>query len=418
MKNYEILHGDCVELLPAIEDGSVNLIYLDPPFFTQKTHRLTNRDRDRTFSFDDMWQSYSQYGEFIQKRLQLLYQKLEVTGSLFFHCDRNAAHIVRLLLDNIFGVEQFRAEIIWHYRRWSNSKKGLLAAHQIIYHYSKTNDYKFNTIYTDYSNSTNVDQILQRRERDSANKSVYAKNSDGKIITNGGKQGVPLSDVWDIPYLNPKAKERVGYPTQKPLLLLERILQLTTSEGDFVLDPFCGSGTTIVAAKLLNRNGLGMDVSRDAVKLARERLANPIRTTSNLLLKGRESYKSADETALAMLTGLNFAPVQRNKGIDAILEDDIDGTPIPVRVQRLDETILEAGRKLYRAAKSKNANVMLLITIRDGGYLPFAEQLPQEIKLIDAPAKHIHNLLNRLRDSAFNLTQENPTEFATDVKRP
>ena len=415
MNEQKILHGDCLDLLPTINNESIDLIYLDPPFFTQKSHQLTNRSRDRTFSFDDMWRSHLEYGEFLHERLQYLHQKLAVTGSLFFHCDRNAAHIVRILLDNVFGVKQFRAEIVWHYRRWSNSKKGLLPSHQTIYHYSKSNAFKFNLIHTDYSSSTNVDQILQKRERDSANKSIYAKGADGKVISNGGKQGVPLGDVWDIPYLNPKAKERTGYPTQKPLLLLERILQLVTSEGDCVLDPFCGSGTTIVAAKLLNRNGIGMDISHDAVTLARERLTNPIRTTSNLLLKGRESYKSANAMALAMLTGLNFASVQRNKGIDAILKDDIDGSPIPVRVQRHNETILDASKKLYQAAKTKNAKVMFLIIMREGGYLPFANQLPKEIRLIDAPAKQIHCLLDELKQS--ELEQGNPTLLAADAKR-
>ena len=95
-------------------------------------------------------------------------------------------------------------------------------------------------------------------------------------MSNGAKRGVPLSDVWDIPFLNPKAKERTGYPTQKPLLLLERIIGLATNEGDCVLDPFCGSGTTLVAAQSLNRAALGIDVSEDAVELTKKRLEDPL----------------------------------------------------------------------------------------------------------------------------------------------
>ncbi len=166
------------------------------------------------------------------------------------------------LLDEVFGSENFRSEIIWHYRRWSNSQRGLLPAHQTILYYSKTDTYTFNEKLTEYSLATNVDQILQRRSRDDSNKSVYDRDENGNVVSNGPKRGVPLSDVWDIPFLNPKAKERTGYPTQKPLLLLERIISLATNEGDCVLDPFCGSGTTLVAAQSLNRTAMGVDVLR------------------------------------------------------------------------------------------------------------------------------------------------------------
>lgn len=119
--------------------------------------------------------------------------------------------------------------------------------------------------------------------RDANGKTKYKTNAVGGYELIQNKKGVPLSDVWDIPYLNPKANERVGYPTQKPILLLEKVIQLVTDEGDIVLDPFCGSGTTLVAAKLLNRKHIGIDISDDAVQLANKRVNNPIRTDSNLL---------------------------------------------------------------------------------------------------------------------------------------
>ena len=104
-----------------------------------------------------------------------------------------------------------------------------------------------------------------------------------------------MSNVWDIPYLNPSAAERVGYPTQKPILLLERIIDLVTDEGDVVLDPFMGSGTTLVAAKLKNRQYIGIDKSVDAIDLAKKRLESPIKTESMVLKKGRQSYKNLSE---------------------------------------------------------------------------------------------------------------------------
>src|SRR5699024_9228610 len=139
---------------------------------------------------------------------------------------------------------------IWAYKRWSNSKKGLLNNHQNIYFYSKSKSFKFNTMYTDYSPTTNLDQILQARMRDEHAKSKYKTDENGQVVLGKEKKGVPLSDIWNIPYLNPKAKERTGYPTQKPILLLEQIIKIATDEGDTVLDPFCGSGTTLVAADL------------------------------------------------------------------------------------------------------------------------------------------------------------------------
>ncbi|GAI03221.1 unnamed protein product, partial [marine sediment metagenome] len=261
--------------------------------------------------------------------------------------------IARLILDDVFGAKCFQSEIIWSYRRWSNSARKLLPAHQTILFYSKGRDFKFNTIFTGYSPTTNVDQILQRRSRDDSNKSVYARDQNGNVVYGGRKRGVPLSDVWEIPFLNPKAKERTGYPTQKPILLLEQIIRLSTDEGDVVLDAFCGSGTTLVAATLLGRSAIGIDISEQAVELTRRRLAEPVKTESKLLKNGLQSYKTANHHALALLNGISYTPVQRNNGIDAFLAETYQGVPIPLRVQRDGETVAEAASALYRAAMTK-----------------------------------------------------------------
>ncbi len=377
--------------------ASIDLAYIDPPFFTQKVHELYTRDRARVFSFEDVWSSQKEYAQFLFYRLQEIYRLLSAKGSLFFHCDRNTTHVARLILDEIFGRHNFRSEIIWHYRRWSNSQRRLLPAHQTIYYYTKSDDFTFNPIWVEYSPATNVDQILQRRKRDQFRKSVYAKDENGEIIPNGRKAGVPLSDVWDIPYLNPKARERTGYPTQKPILLLERIIGLATDKGDTVLDPFCGSGTTLVAAHLLDRFSIGIDSSADAVELTRSRLVQPTRSNSFLLLAGRESYRCADENALAVLQGLDYVPVHRNLGIDAILKDDFDGTPITIRVQRHHETVFEAAGKLFRASIPKKARIMFLVVIRKGGNFEFAEVLPPGVIAIESPAIRIGEYLLSLQ---------------------
>jgi site-specific DNA-methyltransferase (adenine-specific) len=292
------------------------------------------------------------------------------------------------------GPDCFKSEIIWHYRRWSNSTKTLLPAHQTIYFYVKSPEHTFNVLWEDYSPSTNVDQILQRRARDGYGKTVYQRDEFGDVIANGGKKGVPLSDVWDIPYLNPKAKERTGYPTQKPLTLLERIIQIATHENDWVLDPFCGSGTTLVAAKMLHRNALGMDISDDAMSLTLTRLKELQKSESHLLARGRNAYRNADKTALAFLRGLDYVQVHRNKGIDAILKENFDGTPVPIRVQREGETIIEAASKLYYAAKGKNVRVMFLVAQTSGGYLTLGDDLPPGIVVINSPALEIREYLD------------------------
>jgi len=356
-----VYEGDCLHIMQSIPDNHVDLIYLDPPFFTQKIHRSQTRTGDIEYAFDDVWETSDSYYAFICACLEVIREKLRNTGSVFFHCDKSANHLVRTAMDRVFGQHNFRSEIVWHYRRWSNSKRGLLSAHQTIFFYSKGTDYKFNEILEEYSSSTNVDQIMQKRKRDGRNKSIYARDDDGSIISSGAKKGVPLSDVWDIPFLNPKAKERVGYPTQKPVALLKRIIELVTDPGDLILDPFCGSGTTLVAAKLLDRSAIGIDTSRFAVQLSQQRLSDPLDTESKLLRTGRDAYDNHDDYAARHLASIDYTPVQRNKGIDGILKKEVKGLPVFLRVQRPSETQDDAASALIKATQNKGDGLMVVV---------------------------------------------------------
>jgi site-specific DNA-methyltransferase (adenine-specific) len=367
METNKIYHGNCVEKLQEIEEGRVDLVYFDPPFFTQKKHSLTSSDNSKVYEFDDKFNSLEEYLKLIEDTLIQCKKALKNTGSVFLHCDKTASHNIRTILDKVFGRENFQSEIVWSYKRWSNSKKGLLNAHQIIFFYSKTKDFKFNTIYTDYSATTNIDQILQNREKNEFGKSTYKRDSNGSIILGKEKKGVPLSDVWEIPYLNPKAKERTGYPTQKPVLLLNQLISIVTDEGDLVLDPFCGSGTTCVSAKLLKREYIGIDVSIDAVNLANSRLEEMIVTQSALLNKGLDDYLEKTEKELAILSNINAFPVQRNSGIDGFLKEHIDGNPIPVKIQNNYETLEDAIEKLEKATKGKEYPIKIVIQTKETG---------------------------------------------------
>lgn len=385
----QVVRGDCLQALEKITNSTVDLVYLDPPFFTNKHHSSVSRDRSKKFRFADLWNGLTDYAEFMEGRIRQIHRVLKDTGSIFVHCDTNANFLLRAILDDVFGANQFRSEIIWSYRRWSNSAKGLLPAHQTILFYSKTDRYKFNRIYGAYSETTNIDQILQLRVRDAHGVSTYATDDGGNIIYGGDKKGVPLSDVWEIPFLNPKAKERTGYPTQKPVLLLERIIEISTDAGDLVLDPFCGSGTTLVAAKLLGRSSIGIDISEEAVDLTQRRLTAPMKTESAMLKNGRASYVNADKDALSLLAGLDLLPVQRNAGIDAFLQVQIGGVLIPIRVQRAGETIMEAASKLARAAQSKKAVKAILVRTKKNDDLFFDGMLPRLIELVDSTALHV-----------------------------
>lgn len=367
METNKIYHGHCVEKLKEIEANKVDLIYFDPPFFTQRKHSLTNKDNSKTYEFDDKYNSIQEYLELVENVLVESKRVLKNTGSVFLHCDKTASHNIRVVMDKVFGRENFQSEIIWSYKRWSNAKKGLLNAHQVIFFYSKTQDFKFNTLYTDYSATTNLDQILQDRERDENGKSVYKKDEKGNVILGKEKKGVPLSDVWEIPYLNPKAKERTGYPTQKPVLLLNQILNIVTDEGDLVVDPFCGSGTTCVSAKSLKRQFIGIDISKDAIELANSRLEEMVISESNLLNKGTNEYQEKTEKELAILQNINAFPVQRNSGIDGFLKDHFEGMPVPVKIQGEYETIEDAIEKLEKASYGKDYKMKIVIQTRETG---------------------------------------------------
>ena len=347
-----IITGDCFEVLKNIESNSIDMIYLDPPFFTQDKQELINIDGN-IYSFDDKWNSITEYLLFLEQRVIECKRILKDDGTIFLHCDKHAVHYLKIMLDDIFGYDNFINDIIWSYKRWSNSKNGLQNNHQNILYYSKNKKFKFNKIYTNYSPTTNIDQILLQRTRDDKNKSIYSDNICEE------KKGVLLGDVWDIPFLNPKAKERVGYPTQKPIILLERIINISTNENDIVLDPFCGSGTTCVAAKIMNRRFIGIDTSKEAIKIANNRIENPIKTESLLLKNGITSYTMKNDK-MEILDTINANVIQRNKNADGILNSNLG--LIPIKIQDVNENIDDAINKLKKFASDKNLIYKILLT--------------------------------------------------------
>ena len=394
-----VIHGDCLDILEQIDNSSIDMIYLDPPFFTQKMQSLKDTQGTEYF-FRDVWNSREEYLDYMKVRVYELKRVLKDTGSIFLHCDEKASHYLRIILDDVFGEENFRSEIIWTYKRWSNSKKGLLPGHQTIFFYSKTNNYKFNIIYTEYSPTTNIDQILQERVRDNRGKAIYKHDDNGEIILSKEKKGVPMSDVWEIPFLNPKAKERVGYPTQKPIELLERIVRISTDVGDTVLDPFCGSGTTMVAAELVNRKGIGIDISRDAVEISENRLKNPYKTESRLLKLGIASYKTKSDVDSAILNQLDCDVVQRNKGIDGFLKKYYKNAPVAVKIQKATESFSEAVGLLKNAGKRKKCSATILIRTQNDKLTRHVD-IPSNMIIIDDYKIQIEHELEEMFSVVF-----------------
>ncbi len=390
----KLIKGDCLVELKKIASESIDLIYLDPPFYTKRRQILTKNKK--TYEFADSWSNVEEYLNYIKERLIECKRVLKKSGNIFLHCDRNACHYLKILMDEIFGIDNFQSEIIWSYKRWSNSKKGLLNSHQNIYFYSKTCDYKFNTLYTNYSLTTNLDQILQNRVKDCNGITIYQTDKDGNIINNYNKKGVPLSDVWEIPYLNPKAKERNGYPTQKPILLIERIIKIGSNEGDTVLDPFCGSGTTLAAAKLLGRNYIGIDISDDAINLCNKRLSEDIiKTESNLLKKGINNYNQKTDEEQKIIDLFEALPIQRNSGIDAIIPSD--NNAIAIKFQKPDETLEDCIIKIKKACKIKNIENMIIIKNKASKKSLLSKDILQDNKDIIIVSSYKDLLVNLLK---------------------
>lgn len=384
---------DCLKGLKNLKKETIDLIYLDPPFFTQKTQKLTSKDGQK-YSFEDKWDCLEDYISFLKERIVECKNVLKNTGSLFLHCDSKASHHIKIMLDSVFGKTNFRSEIIWSYKRWTNSHKGLIPNHETIFFYSKSNDYKFNVLLTEYSETTNIDQIQQERVRDSNGKVQYKTDENGNIVQAKAKNGVPLSDVWEIPFLNPKAKERTGYPTQKPIELLERIIKIASDEGDTVLDPFCGSGTTLIAAKLLNRKYIGFDISKEAIDLTNKRINEPFKTTSQLLAKGKSAYKTKTEEVEWVLKILGCTIVQRNKGIDGFYQENIDNKPVCLRIQRDGETIDEGVKLMKNAMQTKNCSYGIFIkSVNEKKDI----KTENNIIIIDDLSKLIENLIDKAK---------------------
>lgn len=250
--------GDNLPFMQSLADGCCDLIYLDPPFATGQARRLDG------VGYEDSWeQGVKGFLAFMFPRLEQCRRLLADHGTLYLHLDWRASHYARVQLDTIFGADHFLNEIIWHYRSGSAAKRWFGRKHDTILAYARREG--LNKFHVQREGAFRTDGLKVDEEG-----RPYKMTKKGRLYFHA--DGPALSDVWDLPFLSTVSLERCGWPTQKPLALLERIIKSSTDEGDCVADFFCGSGTTAVAAQRLGRKWLACDASPKAIDIARGRL--------------------------------------------------------------------------------------------------------------------------------------------------
>ena len=256
MNTNTIYCGDNLEVLTQLPEKSVDLIYADPPFFSNKHYEVIWNDGAEVRAFEDRWKGgIEHYTEWMEPRLAQCYRVLQDTGSMYLHCDWHANAYLRILMDKIFGASNFQNEIIWWYGGGGASKMRFARKHDNIYFYSKSSKWTFN-----------VDAI--REPYSEAWRGT--PRADGSL-RNFSKGKIP-DDVYRLHGVLPMESEHIGYPTQKPEALLKRIIEASSNKGDIVLDPFCGCGTTLAVAQQLSRQWIGIDVSSTACRMMKDRL--------------------------------------------------------------------------------------------------------------------------------------------------
>ncbi|MBI3335523.1 MAG: restriction endonuclease [Candidatus Portnoybacteria bacterium] len=312
LKNRTLFFGDNLEILrEKIPDESFDLIYLDPPFNSNRNYNILFQEglqesEAQVQAFEDSWhwtqdtekifqeligvrksdtkinENISDLMQALEKivkkndvmayltmmtiRLIELHRVLKSTGSLYLHCDPTASHYLKIILDVVFGKKNFRNEIVWAYRGGGAPHKDFGRRHDIILRYSKSDDYSF---YPDP-----VRMPYQAEGIGRVDESMWGRHKGTDKIYKPHPLGKIPEDWWIINPLNANDPERLGYPTQKPEALLERIIKSSTKEGDWVLDPFCGCGTTVAVAEQLNRRWVGIDITMLAINLIRHRLTS------------------------------------------------------------------------------------------------------------------------------------------------
>ncbi len=329
MQTNVIYCGDCLLKLKEIPDNSIDLIYIDPPFSSNRNYVAFWQEQEKRH-FEDRFDTVSAYIDYMKPRLKELHRVLRLTGAFYYHCDWHALHYIKVLLDSdqLFGYSNFQNDIAW---RRSTPTGGKVRSkmfprdsdHILLYYKDKTKISTFNHMYIPYRQDY-MDKFFYHKDPDGRRYAMqtlgdYSKESiekfdrQSKIVTSkrGTKRlkqyldeskGFLVDDIWeDIRNVrqsqvqNMHKVEWLSYPTQKPLALLERIINASSKEGDIVLDAFCGCGTSLVEAQRLGRKWIGIDISPTACRIMAKRLHDYCGITEDKDFLIRDLPKTVEE---------------------------------------------------------------------------------------------------------------------------
>lgn len=309
----KLYFGDCLDILKKLNkehpSGFIDLIYIDPPFNSKRNYNILFENADlkdtkaQKEAFSDTWSNVS-YKDTLEElkdidldlfaflesldknrisksavsylttmaiRIYYMHKVLKDMGSFYLHCDPTMSHYLKILCDLIFKEANFRNEIVWCYRRYTAISKRFQRLHDVILYYGKSNKSTFNQLLIPYGDKSGKMDSHYKQDED-GKWYRWQKRKDQEPYKIKLSEGVRYGDWWDIPIINASAKERLGYPTQKPEALLERIVEASSNKGDLVADFFGGCGTTVAVAQKLKRKWLGVDISHLAIGLIERRL--------------------------------------------------------------------------------------------------------------------------------------------------
>ena len=386
--NQTIWTGDCLDILRGMNSASVDLIYLDPPFNSKANYAAPIGSKAAGAAFKDTWTlsdvdvewinlieakhpalyrvllaamtgSDKSYLAYMAARLLELRRVLKPIGSLFLHCDPTMSHYLKVVMDSIFGWHQFRNEIVWTYSGWNKQLRAHLERrHDVVLFYAASKASKFNYPTRPWDGKAEYVKTRKQKVRVDDDGREYVLSDAGggervkRYLDEAMQYGVPLDDVWRIDKLNNSDRvERTGYPTQKPVALLDRIIKASTNAGDTVLDPFCGCATACIAAEKLQRRWVGIDISPKAAELVRRRMRDElgmfyegahrtdIPTRTDLGKLGRynspENRKRLYGEQSGHCAGCNDHFEARHLEIDHIIAQQKGGTDAPDNLQLL-----------------------------------------------------------------------------------
>jgi DNA modification methylase len=272
--------GDNLHVMRQLPSESIDLIYIDPPFFSGRNYNVIFGDQNELRSFSDIWEGgMPGYLIWLNARLYEMKRLLKKTGSIYVHLDWHASHYVKIEMDKVFGHENFRNEIVWRYSIGGRSRSTFPRKHDIIFWYSKSkSDWTFNgdAVKTPYeANPKTLGGVKRIDENGRPYRETWGTGSK-KVYRYYMDEGKLPEDVWDLESINSNSPERIGYPTQKPEPLTERIILASSNKGDMVADFFGGGGTTIAVAQRLGRRWIACDQSRVAVAITADRLTRQV----------------------------------------------------------------------------------------------------------------------------------------------